>query len=147
MAYISDKIRMRWPILCSQALIGIVGLLVILYAKPAGVRYFGLYLAIFGCQANIPGTLAYGNNQTERTEKKGVVAASMIFFGAAGGKFKSFRYLSNIAMLSFHRQHHIQSTGCTLISTRDVVNYRYVNAVHRDYSQLVHALLKAEQVS
>lgn len=85
MAYVSDKIRMRWPILCTQALVGIIGLLIILYGGPPGVRYFGLYLAIFGCQANIPGTLAYGNNQTGRNEKKGVVAAAMISFGAAGG--------------------------------------------------------------
>lgn len=84
-AYVSDKIRMRWPVICSQALIGIIGLLVILYAKAPGVRYFGLFLAVFGCQANVPGTLAYGNNQTARTEKKGVVAAAMISSGALGG--------------------------------------------------------------
>lgn len=85
MAYISDKLRMRWPIICTQAAVGIVGLLVILYTKPPGVRYFGLFLAVFGCQANIPGTLAYGNNQTGRNEKKGVVAAAMISMGAIGG--------------------------------------------------------------
>lgn len=85
MAYLSDKIRMRWPILCTQALIAVVGLLIILYAKPPGVRYFGLFLAVFGCQANVPGTLSYGNNQTGKMEKKGVVAAFMISVGAAGG--------------------------------------------------------------
>ncbi|KAK5081065.1 hypothetical protein LTR70_009327 [Exophiala xenobiotica] len=85
MAYISDKIKMRWPILCSQAATGIVGLLIILYVKAPAVRYVGLFLAIFGCQANIPATLAYGNNQTGRNEKKGVVAAAMISSGALGG--------------------------------------------------------------
>lgn len=71
--------------MCSQAATGIVGLLVIYYAKPPGVRYAGLFLAVFGCQANIPGTLSYGNNQTGRNEKKGVVAAAMISMGAIGG--------------------------------------------------------------
>ncbi|ETN39961.1 uncharacterized protein HMPREF1541_06188 [Cyphellophora europaea CBS 101466] len=85
MAYVSDKIRMRWPILCAQALTAITGLLIILYAGPPGVRYFGLYLAIFGCQANIPGSLAYGQSNTAKQEKKGVVAAAMISVGAAGG--------------------------------------------------------------
>ncbi|KAK5945628.1 hypothetical protein PMZ80_002833 [Knufia obscura] len=85
MAYVSDKMRIRWPILCAQAGIGAIGLLLILYPKPPGVRYFGLFLAVFGCQANIPATLAYGNNQTGRNEKKGVVAAVMISVGAAGG--------------------------------------------------------------
>lgn len=85
MAYVSDKVRMRWPIMCAQAIIAIVGLAIILYAKPPGVRYFGLFLAVYGCQSNIPATLSYGNNQTGRTEKKGVVAAAMISVGAAGG--------------------------------------------------------------
>jgi len=113
-AYISDKIRMRWPIICSQAIIAIIGLLIILYVKPPGVRYFGLFLAVFGCQANIPATLSYGNNQTARTEKKGVVAAVMISAGALGGITGSTifraqdapRYLpgmwSTIALLLLH---------------------------------------------
>ena len=85
MAYFSDKMKMRYPFLIFQSLTGITGLLIILYAGPPGDRYFGLYLAIFGTQANIPGTLAYGQNQTARPEKKGIVAAAMISVGAAGG--------------------------------------------------------------
>lgn len=85
MAWVSDKYRTRWPILCGQSITAIVGLLIILYTKPPGVRYFGLYLAIFGTQANVPGTLAYGQSQTADLRKKGVVAAAMISVGAAGG--------------------------------------------------------------
>jgi MFS family permease len=85
MAWVSDKYRIRWPILCGQSITAIVGLLIILYCKPPGVRYFGLYLAIFGTQANVPGTLAYGQSQTADVRKKGVVAAAMISVGAAGG--------------------------------------------------------------
>ena len=85
MAYVSDKFRIRWPVLCFQAATAIVGLLIILYAGPPGVRYFGLYLAVFGTQANIPGSLAYGQSNTSKQERKGVVAAAMISVGAAGG--------------------------------------------------------------
>ncbi|EXJ63060.1 hypothetical protein A1O7_03505 [Cladophialophora yegresii CBS 114405] len=85
MAWVSDHYRVRWPVLVFQSVIGIVGLLVILYPKPPGVRYFGLFLAVFGCQANVPGTLAYGQSQTADVRKKGVVAAVMISVGAAGG--------------------------------------------------------------
>ena len=45
----------------------------------------GLFLATFGSQANVPATLAYGNNQTARVAKRGVLAAAMISVGAAGG--------------------------------------------------------------
>jgi hypothetical protein len=44
MAWVSDRTRIRWAVNCFQALMAIVGLLIILYAKPPGVRYFGYIL-------------------------------------------------------------------------------------------------------
>ncbi|CEL07812.1 hypothetical protein ASPCAL10966 [Aspergillus calidoustus] len=85
MAWISDKFRVRWVILCTQSVTAIVGLLITLYAVPPGVRYFGTFLAVFGTQANVPATLAYGQNQTAQPVRKGVVSAAMIAVGAAGG--------------------------------------------------------------
>lgn len=86
MAWISDKYRIRWQILCLQALIAVLGLLILLYATSQPyVQYFGMFLAVFGTQGNVPGTLAYGQNQTPRVEKRGVVSAVMITVGAAGG--------------------------------------------------------------
>lgn len=85
MAWVSDKFHTRWPVLCFQAVTGIVGLAVVAFAKPPGVRYFGLFLAVFGCQANVPGTLAYAQSQTPRIEKRGIVSAAMISIGAVGG--------------------------------------------------------------
>ncbi|KAJ9608798.1 hypothetical protein H2200_006569 [Cladophialophora chaetospira] len=84
-AWLSDKIRMRWPIMCSACLVAVTGLLIVLYAKPPGVRYFGLFLAVCGCQANAPASLSYGQNQTAQLGKRGVVAAAMISVGAIGG--------------------------------------------------------------
>lgn len=84
-AWISDKYQTRWPILVFHAVVAIIGLLIILYVPTPGVRYFGLFIAVFGCQANIPSTISYGQNQTARPEKKGVVAAAMISAGAIGG--------------------------------------------------------------
>ena len=98
-AWISDKYRTRWPILCGHSAIGITGLLIVLYAKAPGVRLFGTFFAVFGTQANIPGTLAYGQNQTADPRKKGVVAAAMITAGAAGGVCGSTIFRSQDAPL------------------------------------------------
>lgn len=84
-AYVSDKLRIRWPIMVFQAGVAIVGLLMVLYAEVPAARYVGLFLAIYGCQSNIPSSLAYGQNQTARQEKRGVVAAASISGGAIGG--------------------------------------------------------------
>lgn len=102
-AWLSDKIKLRWPILIAQSMFAIVGLLIVLYTKPPGVRYFGLFLATFGTQANVPASLAYGQNQTARVSKRGIVAAAMISVGAAGGITGSTIFQSKDAPVSeFH---------------------------------------------
>lgn len=99
-SWLSDKMRLRWPILIGQSVVAIVGLLVVLYGKLAGVRYFGLFLATWGTQGNIPATLAYGNNQTAKLQKRAVVAAAMISVGAAGGVTGSTIFKSSDAPVS-----------------------------------------------
>ncbi|KAL6703512.1 hypothetical protein ACN47E_009610 [Coniothyrium glycines] len=84
-SWLSDRIRLRYPILVGQSLVAIVGLLIVLYGGPPGVRYFGLFLATWGTQSNVPATLAYGQNQTAKIQKRAIVAAAMISVGAAGG--------------------------------------------------------------
>lgn len=84
-AWVSDRLRIRWPIICTQCGIAVVGLIIVMYGKLPGVRYFGLFLAVYGSQANGPQFLAYGQNQTATLNKKGIVAAVMISIGAAGG--------------------------------------------------------------
>ncbi|KIV96769.1 hypothetical protein PV10_00590 [Exophiala mesophila] len=84
-AWVSDRLRIRWPIICAQCAIAVVGLIIVLYGRLPGVRYFGLFLAVYGSQANGPQFLAYGQNQTATLNKKGIVAAVMISVGAAGG--------------------------------------------------------------
>ncbi|KAF2738876.1 retrograde regulation protein 2 [Polyplosphaeria fusca] len=100
-AWVSDKLKMRWPVLIAQSLTAIVGLLIILYTKPPGVRYFGLFLATFGTQSNVPATLAYGQNQTAKVQKRAVVAAAMISVGAAGGITGSTIFQSKDAPVGF----------------------------------------------
>lgn len=58
-ASLGDKTKQRalWPVV--QACITTIGLLVTAYAKPNGVRYFGLFLANAGASGCIPGVLAY----------------------------------------------------------------------------------------
>jgi MFS family permease len=108
-AWLSDKIKLRWPILIAQSMFAIVGLLIVLYTKPPGVRYFGLFLATFGTQANVPASLAYGQNQTARVSKRGIVAAAMISVGAAGGITGSTIFQSKDAPVSEFNSRELRS--------------------------------------
>jgi hypothetical protein len=84
-AWLSDRMKLRWPIMCMQCVVAVVGLVIVKYGRIPGFRYFGLFLALWGAQANGPQALAYGQNQTAAANKKGIVAAVMISVGAAGG--------------------------------------------------------------
>lgn len=99
-AWISDKMKIRWPIICGQCVIAVVGLVIVRYGRVPGFRYFGLFLAVYGSQANGPQFLAYAQNQTATINKKGVVAAVMISVGAAGGVTGSTIYRSQDAPVS-----------------------------------------------
>lgn len=84
-AYFSDKHKLRWPMLVSQSISVMIGLLIAMYTRPPGVRYFGIFLAAFGTQANVPATLVYGQNQTAKVSKRAIVAAAMVSSGGLGG--------------------------------------------------------------
>jgi hypothetical protein len=99
-AWISDRMKLRWPIICIQCVIAVVGLIIVKYGRIPAFRYFGLFLAVYGAQANGPQALAYGQNQTPTLNKKGIVAAAMISVGAAGGVTGSTIFRSQDAPVS-----------------------------------------------
>ncbi|KAM0790156.1 hypothetical protein ACM66B_005475 [Microbotryomycetes sp. NB124-2] len=91
-ATIADKYRMRAPVIIFNALFCTVGLFVMGFAKQLGVRYFGSFLAIAGCQANVPAVLAYQANNILRHSKRAVASAIVIGLGGVGGIFASLVY-------------------------------------------------------
>ncbi|PGH36883.1 hypothetical protein GX50_00341 [[Emmonsia] crescens] len=84
-ALLGDKYRLRSPIIATQCIIGIVGLMITAYHPEPGVRYFGIFLGTAGCQGNIPAILAYQSNNIRMQSKRSVGSALQIGFGAIGG--------------------------------------------------------------
>jgi MFS family permease len=60
--FTADKIKMRGPFIILGALISATGSLVVGYAKGNGARYFGAFLAVMGCQSNIPTVMSWSVN-------------------------------------------------------------------------------------
>ncbi|TPX13476.1 uncharacterized protein E0L32_006206 [Thyridium curvatum] len=81
----SDRYKLRWPVLVFQCLNAVVGLLLILYVKVVGVRLFGVFLATYGAQSNVPTLLTYAQNNTGDPSRRGVVSAAVLTAGAIGG--------------------------------------------------------------
>jgi len=84
-AWVGDKYRVRAPIIAAQSVICVVGLMIVAYHKNHGVRYFGIFLGVMGCQGNIPAILAYQSNNIRLQSKRSVGSALQIGFGAIGG--------------------------------------------------------------
>lgn len=129
-----------------QSMTAVVGLLIALYAGPPGVRYFGLFLAVYGTQSNVPTTLAYAQSQTATIEKKGVLAAAMISVGCIGGIMGSTIFRSQDAPVSSCL---LLERLCILmiaiaILPWNVGNNRHAIVVHRDYSSHLSLLQVAK---
>ncbi|OCT49794.1 putative transporter [Cladophialophora carrionii] len=96
-AWIGDKYHVRAPIIAAQSVIVIVGLMITAYHSSNGVRYFGIFLGIAGCQGNIPAILAYQSNNIRMQSKRSVGSALQIGFGAIGGIVASTAFTQNEA--------------------------------------------------
>lgn len=60
-SWLGDKYRMRGPILILNAVVTLVGLPVMGFAKGNAVRYFGVFLTTAGANANIPALMLREN--------------------------------------------------------------------------------------
>lgn len=61
-SWAADKYKIRAPVIILQAVISIVGLMVVAYSKNNGARYFGIFLGLSAANANVPTCLAWQAN-------------------------------------------------------------------------------------
>ncbi|KGO38946.1 Major facilitator superfamily domain, general substrate transporter [Penicillium expansum] len=84
-SWLGDKYRMRGPILAFNALIGIIGLPIMGFAENNAVRYFGVFLAVAGSNANVPASMAYQANNIRGQWTRALSSATLVGFGRIGG--------------------------------------------------------------
>jgi MFS family permease len=84
-AWVGDKYRVRAPVIATQSILAIIGLMIVAYSTNDGARYFGTFLGVCGCQGNVPAILAYQSNNIRGQSKRSVGSALQIGFGAIGG--------------------------------------------------------------
>ncbi|GAA6059480.1 hypothetical protein JCM10212_002223 [Sporobolomyces blumeae] len=92
MAVFSDKRKNRAIFIAFSATVCFVGLFIMAYAGPLGVRYFGSFLAIAGAQSNVPAALTYQANNVRSHTKRAVSSAICVGMGGMGGIFASLVY-------------------------------------------------------
>lgn len=84
-AWLGDKYRARGLILVANALLCIVGLPMMGFAKGNATRYTGVFLTVAGSNANVPALLAYQANNVRGQWTRAMSSATLVGLGGVGG--------------------------------------------------------------
>ncbi|OJD16207.1 hypothetical protein AJ78_03639 [Emergomyces pasteurianus Ep9510] len=145
----SDKINLRAPFFLLNCFLEVIGVCVLGFAKPSGVRYFGAFLIVGPAFANIPFSLTYQANNILGQWKRAYCSALIVGAGGVGGIIGSlvFRtqdapsyrpglysclvaiFLCVVSMCTttvyFYRQNKLQAEGKIIIEGEEGFRYTY----------------------
>lgn len=83
-AVISDKYRIRGPIVLFNAVLGLIGFLLLGYAHNNALRYFGAFFATITCTASIAGVVTFQVNNIRGQWKTAFSSATLVAAGGMG---------------------------------------------------------------
>ncbi|WEW56246.1 hypothetical protein PRK78_001685 [Emydomyces testavorans] len=84
-SWAGDKYKLRGPILVLNAIVTLVGLPMMGFAKNNAVRYAGVFLTTAGANANIPAAMAYQANNVRGQWTRALSSATLVGMGGVGG--------------------------------------------------------------
>lgn len=96
-AWVGDKYRVRGATVAFNALLCILGLPMMGFAKGNATRYVGVFFAVAGSNANIPATMAYQANNIRGQWTRAFSSATLVGFGGIGGIVSSVAFRSQDA--------------------------------------------------
>lgn len=98
--WIADKYRFRGLMLVANAVVTIVGLILLGWTKPSGVRYFSIFIINGGLLGNIPAVMAYQANNICGQWVRAFGTAAFFVGCGMGGVFGSLLFSSGKAEAS-----------------------------------------------
>ena len=84
-AYYGDKWHIRGPWVAFNALYALIGLVLLGFVENVGARYFGVFLAVSGCNSNVPSVLTFQANNIRGQWKRALASATLVGAGGIGG--------------------------------------------------------------
>ncbi|OBT46270.1 hypothetical protein VE00_02324 [Pseudogymnoascus sp. WSF 3629] len=84
-AVFADKFRNRCSSVIINACFCLIGLPILGFSTNNGARYFGVFLATIGANANIPAIMTYQANNIRGQWKRALCSATLVGFGGIGG--------------------------------------------------------------
>ncbi|KAJ5819273.1 retrograde regulation protein 2 [Penicillium riverlandense] len=124
---ISDRIGLRTPFLLFNCVIEVIGVVVLGFAKPSGVRYFGAFLIIAGSNSNIPLCLTYQANNIRGVWRRAFCSATIVGAGGIGGIIGSLTFRAQDAPTYRPGLYTCITAGClTFLSVCTTTTYFFV---------------------
>lgn len=96
-SYFSDKWNLRAPFFLLNCGLEVLGVCVLGFAKPSGVRYFGAFFIVGPAFSNIPFSLTYQANNILGQWKRAFCSATIVGAGGIGGIIGSLVFRSQDA--------------------------------------------------
>ena len=84
-SWVSDRYRIRSPLIILGAIVTIVGIMLVAFHPSHAVQYVGLFVGYAGCLSNVPSILAYQCNNIRSQSKRSVGSALQVGFATIGG--------------------------------------------------------------
>ncbi|PWI64390.1 hypothetical protein PCL_10503 [Purpureocillium lilacinum] len=84
-SWAGDRFRKRALIIQINCLVSMIGLPIMAFHADPGVKYFGIFIAVAGVNANIPAIMAYQANNIRGQWKRAFCSATLTTFGGIGG--------------------------------------------------------------
>ncbi|CAH0037480.1 unnamed protein product [Clonostachys rhizophaga] len=84
-SWAGDRYKKRALIIYVNSLISLIGLPIMAFHPSAAVKYFGIFIAVAGVNANIPAIMAYQANNIRGQWKRAFCSATLTAFGGIGG--------------------------------------------------------------
>ncbi|KAF2841122.1 MFS general substrate transporter [Patellaria atrata CBS 101060] len=96
-AWLSDKHKMRMPYMVANAGLTFTGILITAYSANTGARYFGIFLGVSGCNANLPCIIAFQSNNLRGNCRRSVGTGIQLLFASIGGIYASTTFMQREA--------------------------------------------------
>lgn len=84
-SWFGDRYRLRGPQILFNAVVAIVGLVLMGWTSSNGVRYFGVFICCAGVQANVVMVMSFQANNIRGQWKRAFCSATLVGFGGIGG--------------------------------------------------------------
>ncbi|KAE8268705.1 hypothetical protein A4X09_0g3644 [Tilletia walkeri] len=84
-AYAADRTGRRSPTIIVNAALLAIGLALVAFTKSNDVRYFGVFLGVAGCNANVPAVISHSQVNIRQQSKRAYTSALIVAGGGLGG--------------------------------------------------------------